>query len=61
MEEYKRFTISLQQDLYMKFENFRNRIGLSKSDAIRKAMNLFMTQDKNIKIYFTTYLTRIGE
>lgn len=50
MEEYKRFTISLQQDLYKKFEDFRNRIGLSRSDAIRKAMNLFMTQDKNISV-----------
>ena len=50
MEEYKRFTISLQEDLYNKFENFRNRIGLSRSDAIRKAMNLFMTQDKHIAV-----------
>jgi len=50
MEEYKRFTISLQQDLYKKFEKFRNKIGLSRSDAIRKAMNLFMIQDENISI-----------
>ncbi len=50
MEEYKRFTISLQKDLYSKFEIFRNRIGLSRSDAIRKAMSLFMTQDENISI-----------
>lgn len=50
MEEYKRFTISLQQDLYNKFEDFRNRIGISRSDAIRKAMNLFMTQDRNISV-----------
>ncbi len=50
MEEYRRFTISLQQDLYKKFEDFRNRIGLSRSDAIRKAMNLFMTQDINISV-----------
>ena len=50
MEEYKRFTISLQRELYKKFEDFRNRIGLSRSDAIRKAMTLFMTQDKNISV-----------
>ena len=48
MEEYKRFTISLQQNLYEKFEEFRNKIGLSRSDAIRKAMNHFMIQDENI-------------
>ncbi len=48
MEEYKRFTISLPQDLYDKFEEFRNKIGISRSDAIRKAMHLFMIQEDNI-------------
>ena len=50
MEEYKRFTISLPQDLYDKFEEFRNKIGISRSDAIRKAMHLFMIQDENISV-----------
>ncbi|MFW9988053.1 MAG: CopG family ribbon-helix-helix protein [Candidatus Odinarchaeota archaeon] len=50
MEEYKRFTISLPQDLYEKFEEFRNKIGISRSDAIRKAMHLFMVQEENISI-----------
>ncbi|NVM34078.1 MAG: CopG family ribbon-helix-helix protein [Candidatus Lokiarchaeota archaeon] len=48
MEEYKRFTISLPQDLYEKFEEFRNKIGISRSDAIRKSMHLFMIQEENI-------------
>ena len=50
MEEYKRFTISLPQDLYDKFEEFRNKIGISRSDAIRKAMHHFMIQDENISV-----------
>jgi CopG family nickel-responsive transcriptional regulator len=50
MEEYKRFTISLPQDLYDKFEEFRNKLGISRSDAIRKAMHLFMIQDENISV-----------
>jgi len=50
MEEYKRFTISLPQDLYEKFEEFRNKIGISRSDAIRKAMHLFMIQEENISV-----------
>lgn len=50
MEEYKRFTISLPQELYEKFEEFRNKIGISRSDAIRKAMHLFMIQEENISV-----------
>jgi CopG family nickel-responsive transcriptional regulator len=48
MEEYKRFTISLPQTLYDKFEEFRNKMGITRSDAIRKAMHLFMIQEENI-------------
>ncbi|MDX1798914.1 MAG: CopG family ribbon-helix-helix protein [Candidatus Lokiarchaeia archaeon] len=50
MEEYKRFTISLPQNLYSKFEEFRNKLGISRSDAIRKAMYLFMVQEENISV-----------
>ncbi|MFX0002588.1 MAG: CopG family ribbon-helix-helix protein [Candidatus Hodarchaeota archaeon] len=50
MEEYKRFTISLPQDLYNKFEEFRNKLGISRSDAIRKSMYLFMIQEENISV-----------
>ena len=42
MEEYKRFTVSLPKDLYDKFEAFRNNIGISRSDSIRKAMYSLM-------------------
>ncbi|MFX0034196.1 MAG: CopG family ribbon-helix-helix protein [Candidatus Hermodarchaeota archaeon] len=50
MEEYKRFTISLPQDLYSKFEEFRNKLGISRSDAIRKSMHLFIIQEENISV-----------
>ncbi|MFX0021118.1 MAG: CopG family ribbon-helix-helix protein [Candidatus Hermodarchaeota archaeon] len=50
MEEYRRFTISLPQNLYENFEEFRNKLGISRSDAIRKAMYLFMVQDENISV-----------
>ncbi|MFX0006034.1 MAG: CopG family ribbon-helix-helix protein [Promethearchaeota archaeon] len=50
MEEYKRFTVSLPQNLYNKFEEFRNKLGISRSDAIRKAMYLFMVQEENISV-----------
>jgi len=48
MEEYKRFTVSLPKDLYDKFEAFRNNIGISRSDSIRKAMYSLMTKEENI-------------
>jgi len=47
MEEYKRFTISLPEKLYKQFEKFRNKLGISRSDAIRKAMHSFMISDEN--------------
>ncbi len=50
MEDYKRFTVSLPQDLYNKFEEFRNKLGISRSDAIRKAMHFFMIQEENISV-----------
>jgi CopG family nickel-responsive transcriptional regulator len=50
MEEYKRFTISLPQNLYEKFEEFRNKLGISRSDAIRKAMYHFMIQEENTSV-----------
>ena len=50
MEEYKRFTVSLPQNLYDEFEEFRNKLGISRSDAIRKAMHLFMVQEENISV-----------
>ena len=47
-EEYKRFTISLPQDLYDKFENLKEKLNISRSDCIRKAMNAFMISEENI-------------
>ena len=48
MEEYKRFTVSLPKDLYDKFEVFRNKMGISRSDSIRKAMHSLMVSEENI-------------
>ena len=50
MEEYKRFTISLPEKLYELFEKFRNRLGISRSDAIRKAMHSLMISEENITL-----------
>ena len=49
MEEYKRFTVSLPKDLYDKFEKFRENIGISRSDGIRKAMQSLMISEENIQ------------
>jgi len=37
-DEFTRFTISLPNDLFQSFEDFRTKSNLSRSDAIRKAM-----------------------
>ena len=50
MEEYKRFTVSLPEKLYEQFESFRNQLGISRSDAIRKAMHAFMISEENLSI-----------
>ncbi len=50
MEEYKRFTVSLPEKLYNQFEIFRNKLGISRSDAIRKGMHVLMISEENISI-----------
>ena len=50
MEEYKRFTVSLPKKLYKQFESFRNKLGISRSDAIRKAMHALMISEENLAI-----------
>jgi metal-responsive CopG/Arc/MetJ family transcriptional regulator len=50
MEGYKRFTVSLPEKLYEQFEIFRNELGISRSDAIRKAMHTLMISDENISL-----------
>jgi len=47
-KEYKRFTISLPKRLYESFEKFRDKLGMSRSDAIRKAMHSFMISEEDI-------------
>jgi CopG family nickel-responsive transcriptional regulator len=42
---YERFTISLPKDLYDDFEHFRESLGMSRSDAIRKAMQSYMVSE----------------
>ncbi|MFX0058006.1 MAG: CopG family ribbon-helix-helix protein [Candidatus Heimdallarchaeota archaeon] len=50
MEEYKRFTVSLPKELYEQFEAFRNKLGISRSDCIRKAMQSFMVSEENLSL-----------
>lgn len=50
MEEYERFTVSLPQKLYKEFESFRNKLDISRSDCIRKAMQAYMVSDEHISI-----------
>ncbi|MHA2280348.1 MAG: CopG family ribbon-helix-helix protein [Promethearchaeota archaeon] len=50
MEEYKRFTVSLPEKLYEQFELFRNQLGISRSDAIRKAMHTLMISEENVSL-----------
>lgn len=50
MEEYKRFTVSLPKDLYDKFEAFRNKLGITRSDSIRKAMHSLMISEETINV-----------
>ena len=50
MEEYKRFTVSLPKDLYDKFEAFRNKMGITRSDSIRKAMHSLMVSEETIGV-----------
>ncbi len=42
---YERFTISLPKDLYDDFEHFRESLGMSRSDAICKAMQAYMVRE----------------
>lgn len=47
-EEYKRFTVSVPQDLYNDFEELRSKIRVSRSEMIRKAMVAYMISEENI-------------
>ena len=48
MEEYKRFTISLPPKLFKELEAFRSKIGISRSNFIKKSIQSFMIQEENI-------------
>lgn len=48
MEEYKRFTVSLPSQLYEELEAFRKKLGISRSDFIRKAIHSFMISEENV-------------
>jgi len=47
-EEYKRFTVSLPPELYEQIENFRNKLGISRSDFIRKAIYSYLIGEESI-------------
>ena len=50
MEEYKRFTVSLPEDLYRVFEEFRKNLSISRSEAIRKAMHQLMISEESVLV-----------
>ncbi|MHA1311297.1 MAG: CopG family ribbon-helix-helix protein [Candidatus Helarchaeota archaeon] len=43
-EQFQRFSVSLPHDLLEEFDSIREEIGMSRSDAIRKAMRNFITE-----------------
>lgn len=45
-EKYQRFSVSLPKDLLEEFDSVLNLVGMSRSDAIRKAMRDFITENK---------------
>ncbi len=47
-EEYKRFTVSLPPDLYEEFEKYREKLDISRSNAVRKAMYTYMSNQENL-------------
>ncbi len=47
-EEYKRFTVSLPPDLYNEIESFRKKLGVSRSDLIRKAIYSYLISEESI-------------
>ncbi|TFF84489.1 MAG: CopG family ribbon-helix-helix protein [Promethearchaeota archaeon] len=49
-EEYKRFTISLPPELYEEIETFRNKLGISRSDFIRKAIYSYLIGEETIPV-----------
>ena len=47
-EEYKRFTVSLPPELYEQIEAFRKKLGVSRSDFIRKATYSYLISEEEI-------------
>jgi metal-responsive CopG/Arc/MetJ family transcriptional regulator len=43
--EYERFSVSIPAEINDVFEELRNKLNISRSDAIRKAMRLFVNQE----------------
>jgi CopG family nickel-responsive transcriptional regulator len=43
-EKFQRFSVSLPKDLFEEFDSVIKLLGMSRSDAIRKAMRDFITQ-----------------
>ena len=46
----ERFTVSVASDLFHDFENLREKLDLSRSQAIRKAMHLFLDKEAKLTI-----------
>jgi len=60
-KDLERFSVSIPADLNQQFEDLRNKLNLNRSDAIRRAMHLFLKNDaktipEGIVIGSITYL-----
>ena len=44
-EDIERFSVSVPRDIYLAFEEMRKQIGISRSQAIRNAMHLFVEKE----------------
>ena len=47
-DRYKRLSISLPPDLFSEFEKMRKQLNQTRSDAVRKAMNSYLIEQKNV-------------
>lgn len=56
-EEFHRFSISLPKKLFDEFENFRELYGISRSDAIRKAMRDYITKETREQMIHSEFIT----
>ncbi|MHA1340407.1 MAG: CopG family ribbon-helix-helix protein [Promethearchaeota archaeon] len=48
-EEYERFSISLPKDLFEEFERYRKSNNITRSEAIRRGMRMYLKNIETLK------------